>query len=234
MFSYIYNESKENSIRRENKLITVGGMIGSGKTTVTKLLAKELGFAPYYENVEGNDILPLFYTASAEEKRIKRYPFLLQLEFLNSRFESIKDGLTNENDVVMDRSIYEDWYFARVNTDIGDISKQEFVIYEKLLNNMMQELEELPKKKPDLMVYLSISFEETLNRIGIRGREFEQDKGLYDYYYQLWSGYDEWVQDFYKKSDILVLNMDKLDIINNSKHRELLVSEVRKVYNKKI
>lgn len=229
MFEYI--EEKRDDIRRgrDFNLITIGGMIASGKSTMTEFLAKELDMEPYYEKVDDNDILPLFYMASKEEQEKKRYPFLLQLDFLNSRFEIIKSALLSDRDVVMDRSIYEDWYFAKVNNEIGDISNQEFKIYEKLLNNMMQELDELPKKSPDLMIYLKISFEETMKRIGIRGRDFEQDEGLYDYYYELWKGYDDWVYSIYDKSNILVVDMDEIDISNNDEDKKLVLNEVKKV-----
>lgn len=232
MFKYV-NVKRDNDkkITRNNTMITVGGMIGSGKTTVTNLIAEEMGFEAYYENVENNDILPLFYTASDEDKEKYRYPFLLQLEFLSSRFESIKKALTTNKNIVMDRSIYEDWYFARVNTDIGDISEQEFKIYEKLLNNMMQELEELPQKEPDLMVYLKISFEESLRRIGMRGRDFEQDEELYEYYLTLWSGYDNWVMNHYKNSDILIINMNEIDLELYPEQSELVLKEISKCIN---
>ena len=81
---------------RKHIVLTVGGMIGAGKTTVTKLIADRLDFTAYYEDVDNNQILPLFYTATPEEQERKRYPFLLQLEFLNSRFRVIKDVLLDE------------------------------------------------------------------------------------------------------------------------------------------
>ena len=148
-------------------VIVVGGMIGAGKTSVAKLLGQELGSDVFFEQVDNNPLLELFYTASEEEEQEKRYPFLLQLTFLSSRFRSIKEALVDKNNV-LDRSIYEDWYFCKVNYDIGRISELEFKIYEELLNNMMEELDELPKKAPDLMVYLHGSFEEILRRIGTR------------------------------------------------------------------
>lgn len=209
-------------------LVTVAGMIGAGKTTVTDLLAVELGLTPYYEEVEDNKILPLFYTASEEEQQTKRYPFLLQLEFLNSRFRNIKDALITDHKV-LDRSIYEDWYFAKVNRDLGKISDAEFKIYEKLLNNMMEELQELPKKSPDLMVYLKISFDKVLERIAERGREFEQDKELYDYYYTLWKGYDDWVISHYNHSHVYVVDMDEIDIVDSDKDKKDLADRVAQV-----
>lgn len=230
MFYYIDNEPIRENKGRESTLITIGGPIGAGKTTITDLLRDELGFKAYYENVEGNDILPLFYTASPEEQASKRYPFLLQLEFLSSRFDIIKQALRTDQDIIMDRSIYEDWYFAKVNTNIGNISKLEFGLYEKLLNNMLEELHELPKKAPDLMVYLKISFEKKLERIGKRGRDFEQDESLYNYYYELWKDYDDWVMNHYKESHVLIIDMDEIDVETNPEHRKLVVDEVRKRY----
>ena len=145
-------------------LITIGAMIGAGKTSLAELVANHFNSEVFYESVDDNPILPVFYTASEEEIQTKRYPFLLQLWFLNTRFKSIKEALIKDNNV-LDRSIYEDWYFAKVNKDLGRISDLEFSLYEDLLNNMLEELEELPKKSPDLMIYLSGSFENksTLN-----------------------------------------------------------------------
>lgn len=207
-------------------ILVIGGMIGAGKTSVAELLGKSLNSEVFYENVDDNEILPLFYTASEEEQHLKRYPFLLQLDFLSSRFKSIKEALHNKNNV-LDRSIYEDWYFAKVNTALGRISASEFNIYEKLLNNMMEELQELPKKAPDLMVYLQGSFETILYRIGLRGRDFEQDQGLMDYYKALWQGYDNWVTDHYKASDVLVINIDRIDVVNNSEDADFVVKLVK-------
>lgn len=233
MFKYIQNEERTNTKGRENTLLTVGGMIGAGKTTITNLIADELGFEPLYENVDNNDILPVFYTSSEEESQKHRYPFLLQLEFLNSRYSTIKHGLQSENDIIMDRSIYEDWYFAKINTEIGNISPLEFKLYKKLLDNMLEELQSIPKKSPDLMIYLEISFETTLERIRSRGRDFEQDQELYDYYYKLWKGYDDWVHNHYDQSDVLIINMDEIDVESNPEHQTLVIEQIRKFYDSK-
>lgn len=227
MFEYIENDRIKKEKGLESTIITIGGMIGAGKTTITNLLSDELGCVAYYENVDGNEILPLFYTASPEEQAEKRYPFLLQLEFLNSRYSIIKQALKAEEVIVMDRSIYEDWYFAKINTQIGNISELEFTLYEKLLNNMLEELEELPKKAPDLMVYLKISFNKTLERIGKRGRDFEQDESLYEYYYTLWKDYDDWIMNHYDQSNVLIIDMDEIDIEKHPEHKKLILDEIK-------
>ncbi|UJF35881.1 deoxynucleoside kinase [Paenibacillus hexagrammi] len=207
-------------------VIVVGGMIGLGKTSVATLLGQELQSDVFFESVDDNPILPLFYTASPEEIEKKRYPFLLQLHFLNTRFRAIKAALVH-NQNVLDRSIYEDWYFAKVNRQLNRISQLEFEIYEGLADNMMMELAELPKKAPDLMVYLKASFETVIHRIGLRGRSFEQDQSLVDYYRHLWSGYDEWVMNHYHASDVLIVDMDRMDIVQRPEDAMTLVNDVK-------
>ena len=206
-------------------LITIGAMIGAGKTSLAELVANHFNSEVFYESVDNNPILPVFYTASEEEIQAKRYPFLLQLWFLNTRFKSIKEALIKDNNV-LDRSIYEDWYFAKVNKDLGRISDLEFSLYEDLLNNMLEELEELPKKSPDLMIYLSGSFETILERIKKRGREYELDEALVSYYYTLWEGYDNWVKHHYKASEVLIINIDEIDYVNNEEHKQKVLSMI--------
>lgn len=206
-------------------VIVVAGMIGIGKSSVAKILGEHFGSEVFYESVEDNKVLPLFYTATDEEIASKRYPFLLQLWFLDTRFKSIKQALTNKNNV-LDRSIYEDWYFAKVNKGLGRISDLEFEIYKNLLGNMMEELAELPKKSPDLLVYLKGSFETVLSRINKRGRGYELAPELVDYYRLLWQGYDEWLEKHYKYSDVIIIDMDKMDVVNNLSDREKLVAQV--------
>lgn len=206
-------------------LITIGAMIGAGKTSLAELVAEHFKTDVFYESVDDNPILPLFYTATEEEIQTKRYPFLLQLWFLNTRFKSIKEALVHDNNV-LDRSIYEDWYFAKVNKDLGRISELEFSLYESLLNNMLEELEGLPKKAPDLMVYLSGSFETILERIKKRGREYELDESLVAYYYELWKGYDNWIHEHYNASEVLIINIDEIDYVNNEEDKQKVLAMI--------
>lgn len=206
-------------------LIVVGGMIGLGKTSVAEVLGEHFNSEVFYESVEDNKILPLFYTATPEEIQAKRYPFLLQLWFLDTRFKSIKKALVNDNNV-LDRSIYEDWYFAKKNMELGRMSELEMEVYENLADNMMEELKELPKKAPDLMVYLKGSFETVLNRIKRRGRDYELDEALVEYYKFLWKDYDDWVMNHYSASQVLIIDMDKTDIVGNLEDRNNMIKEV--------
>lgn len=207
-------------------VIVVGGMIGLGKTSLSKFISEELNSDVFYEDVENNPILPLFYNMTDEEIKSKRYPFLLQLYFLNSRFKSIKLAFKNKNNV-LDRSIYEDWYFCKKNMELGRISELEMSIYESILNNMMEELEFFPKKSPDLFVYLKGSFDTVLNRILLRGRSYEVDHSLIEYYKYIWEGYDNWMYNIYNKSEVITVDMDKFDIVNNKEHRQKVMNEIK-------
>lgn len=206
-------------------LIVVGGMIGLGKSSVAEILGEHFNSEVFYESVDDNPILPLFYSETEEEIQKKRYPFLLQLYFLNTRFKSIKEALVNDNNV-LDRSIYEDWYFAKKNMELGRINDLEMKIYEDLLHNMLEELEELPKKAPDVMVYLKGSFDTVLKRIALRGREFEIDESLKEYYNFLWKDYDDWVNNYYNASEVVVIDMDNMDVVNNEADKDKLIELV--------
>ena len=211
-------------------VITIAGFIGGGKSSLAKILSEHLNSEAFYESVDDNPILPLFYTASKEEINLNRYPFLLQLWFLNTRFKSIKKALVDKNNV-LDRSIYEDLYFCQVNYELGRISELEFEIYKSLLNNMLEELDELPKKAPDLMIYLKGNFETFLSRIVGRGREYELDEELYDYYYKLWQGYDNWIQEYYTLSEIVVIDIDKYDYVNNQEDKKEVLKLITDALN---
>ena len=200
--------------------IVIGGMIGLGKTSVADTLNahfKRNGIESkvFYEAVDNNPILPLYYELTPEELDARRIPFLLQLFFLNKRFKTVKDCVSWNDPIytIQDRSIYEDWYFAYVNKNLGRISELEFKIYEELVENMMEELNELPKKAPDLMVYLKGSFDTVIDRIMARGRSFEINPELKEYYFEVWKGYDDWVINNYNASDVLIIDMDYTDVV---------------------
>ncbi|PTQ80934.1 deoxyadenosine/deoxycytidine kinase [Trichococcus patagoniensis] len=188
----------------------MAGMIGAGKSTYTEMISRRLGTEAFFESVDYNPILDKFYDNP------QKWAFSLQIYFLNTRFRSIKAALTDDNNV-LDRSIYEDALFTRVNHLQGNISKDEMDIYNDLLANMMEELEGMPRKAPDLLIYLEGSFEKILEHIRKRGREFEQiedDPELLAYYELLYNNYEQWFQE-YDQSAKIKIDIDTFDIINN-------------------
>ena len=189
-------------------MLTVAGVIGAGNSTFTKELAGELGTKPFYEPVGGNPVLPLYYSDP------EKYGFLLQIYFLNKRFKMIKAAY-KENNNILDRSIYEDLLFTTINHENGNFTDEEFDTYKSLLDNMMEEIEGLPKKAPDLMIYLDVDFDTMLSRIKLRGREFEQfddNKELKNYYHQVWEEYQKWYDD-YDLSAKIKIDVAKHDLV---------------------
>lgn len=188
-------------------VIVLAGMIGAGKTTYTTMIAEELGTEPFYESVDNNPILEKYYADP------EHYAFALQIFFLNKRFRSIKKALYHKNNV-LDRSIYEDALFTQINYEDGNMSAEELDLYLELLDNMMEELDGMPKKGPDLLIYLRGSLQTHLDRIKQRGRSYEQVEGnqdLLDYYIKLHSRYDDWF-NAYDKSETLVVDIDSTNL----------------------
>lgn len=207
-------------------MLVIGGMLSLGKSSVAKILGEEFGTKVFYESVEDNPFLPLFYTLTEEELSARRIPFLLQLYFLKTRYRDIRQALLDDNNV-LDRSLYEDGYFCKKNMEMGRISEEEYGLYLGLMEEMMIEIESLPKKSPDLMIYLKGSFETVLHRISLRGREYELDDSLKSYYFDLWKDYDDWVYNHYNASEVLVVDMDTTDVVNNIADRDRVVQAVR-------
>ncbi len=202
-------------------VIVLSGPIGAGKSSLTSVLAKYLGTKPFYESVDDNPVLPLFYADP------EKYAFLLQVFFLNTRFRSIKDALTDDNNV-LDRSIYEDALFFQMNADIGRATQEEVDTYYELLNNMMSELDHMPKKNPDLLVHINVSYDTMLKRIQKRGRPYEQlsyDSTLEDYYKRLLRYYKPWYEK-YDYSPKMEINGDKLDFVTNEDDREIVLDQI--------
>lgn len=217
---------------KTSTLITLSGMIGSGKTTLSKVISERFGLDLYEEPVD-SPILKQFYLASQEEQAINRYPFLLQLDFLASRYHILQTASDKDVVAVIDRSLQEDYHFAKVNTDIGNIRPIEFEAYERVFNTMMDEVGITIHKTPLVLVYLEGSFETVLHRIQTRGRDFEMGDELVDYYYRLWSGYKEWI-DNYEGGRVYRINIDEVDVLNKSEDCERVLKEIEEIVNEQV
>ncbi|MET1203040.1 deoxynucleoside kinase [Enterococcus faecalis] len=205
-------------------VIVLAGTIGAGKSSLTALIANRLGSEAFYESVDDNEVLPLFYAEP------EKYAFLLQIYFLNKRFDSIKQALTHENNV-LDRSIYEDSLLFHLNADLGRANETEVKVYDDLLQNMLQELPYAAhKKRPDLLVHIRISFPKMLERIKKRGRPYEQietDPTLYDYYKMLNERYDQWYED-YDESPKIQIDGDKYDFVEDPEACQYVLALIEK------
>lgn len=204
-------------------VLVLAGTIGAGKSSLTEMLAEELETQAFYESVDDNKVLPLFY------ENPQKYAFLLQIYFLNKRFDSIKKALSDNNNV-LDRSIYEDSLLFHLNADLGRADETEVEVYDDLLKNMLEEIDSLSfKKRPDLLIHVKVSFDKMLERIKKRGRQFEQleyDPSLYDYYKELNSRYDTWFEAF----DIcpkIQIDGDKYDFVENEQSKIQVLQQIK-------
>ncbi|MBI1267076.1 MAG: deoxynucleoside kinase [Cryomorphaceae bacterium] len=183
--------------------LAIAGNIGSGKTTLTTLLAKHYKYQPHYENVDDNPYLNDFY------KDMQRWSFNLQIYFLNSRFSQLMDLRKSGAKIIQDRTIYEDAYIFAPNLHaMGLMTTRDFENYMDLFSLMDEFL-----NPPDLMIYLRASVPALVANIQKRGREYEEAIRL-DYLTRLNERYEAWIST-YDKGKLLIIDID-----NNRFHEE--------------
>jgi deoxyadenosine/deoxycytidine kinase len=207
----------------DETMLLIAGTIGAGKSSLTDMLSQEMNSKPFYENVDDNEVLPLFYSNP------EKYTFLLQIFFLNKRFLAMKDAL-QQADNVLDRSIYEDSLLFHLNADLGRVSADEVLQYDNLMETMLKELEHAaPKKRPDLLVHIKVSFDVMLDRIEKRGREYEQvatNPELLAYYRMVDERYQEWYDNF----DIcpkIQIDGDRYDFVADPQAAEIVIKQIK-------
>lgn len=185
--------------------IAIAGNIGSGKTTLTNMLAKHYGWKPRFESVTFNPYLEDYY------KDMKRWSFCLEVYFLKERFKDCLEIADSNDVIVQDRSIFEGVYvFAANNMAQGNLSKQDYETYMNLFSAMMS-----VTPKPDLMIYLKSSLQHLVAQIQKRGREYEQSMPI-EYLQGLNQRYDDFIYNKYK-GRVLVVEADGIDFKENPK-----------------
>ncbi len=181
--------------------IAIAGNIGSGKTTLTRMLAKHYGWTPKFESVDYNPYLADFYEDMA------RWSFNLQIYFLNKRFQDVVAIAKGGETVVQDRTIFEDArIFAPNLHEMGMMSDRDFDNYSELFDLMMSLV-----GKPDLMIYLRSTIPGLIAQIEKRGREYEQGIRI-DYLSGLNKRYEEWISGYDGK--LIIIDKDNCDFLN--------------------
>jgi deoxyadenosine/deoxycytidine kinase len=196
--------------------IAVAGNIGTGKTTLTRMLSDRFSLNPHFEAVTDNPYLADFY------KDMTRWSFPLQIFFLNNRFSAHQKISQDTQSSIQDRSIYEDAnIFARNLYEQGSMEKRDYENYLQIYSTMCQFLQ-----PPDLVVYLRKSLPRLKEQITLRGRDYE--KAIPDTYLaNLNRYYDEWM-DQYQLGRKLVIESDELDFVSHRKDFEFIVERVLK------
>lgn len=194
--------------------IAIAGNIGSGKSTLTCMLARHYGWEARYEAVDHNPYLEDYY------RDIHRWSFNLEVYFLKERFRDLLAIAQADHTIVQDRSIFEGVYvFMRNNKAMGHLSDRDYTTYMELFEQMMSVV-----KYPDLMIYLRASVPHLVGNIQRRGRDYEQTMKL-EYLENLNMCYDDFIYKMYK-GRVMVLDKDSLDFQNNPRDFAQIVDRI--------
>ena len=182
--------------------IVIAGNIGSGKTTLTRMLAHHYGWEPRMESVVNNPYLSDYY------QDMKRWALNLEVFFLKERFRDILAIEQSKKTIIQDRSIFEGVYiFAANNHDMGNMSDRDFDTYMGLFRSMMMVI-----NQPDLLIYLRATVDHLVDNVHKRGRGYEQNMRL-DYLSNLNERYDKFVNSY--KGTKLVIDVNNIDFVRS-------------------
>jgi deoxyadenosine/deoxycytidine kinase len=193
--------------------IAIAGNIGSGKTSLTEIIAQRLGFKPYFED-DKNPYLVDFY------EDMTNWSFNLQIYFLSKRLRSVKAIRAEKVNVVQDRTIYEDAYiFAHNLHQMGLMTTRDYSTYMDIFELAVEEL-----PQPDLLIYLKGSVTTLISQIQRRGRAYEMSISE-DYLSRLNLLYENWIKNVYK-GKLLVIDVDKEDFVLVPENLNRIISQV--------
>ncbi|MBX7180918.1 MAG: deoxynucleoside kinase [Bacteroidia bacterium] len=194
--------------------IAIAGNIGSGKTTLTSMLAKHYGWEARYEDADDNPYLNDFYDD------MHRWSFNLQIYFLNSRFYQVEEIRNSGKKVIQDRTIYEDANIFAPNLHaMGLMSTRDYENYVSLFRLMSSYV-----KAPDLLIYLRASVPTLVSQIQKRGRDYENSIRL-DYLKRLNERYEAWIND-YSMGKLLVIDVDNNKFAENQEHLGEIINKI--------
>ena len=194
--------------------IAIAGNIGSGKSTLTRLLAKHYGWEPRFEAVDHNPYLEDYY------RDIHRWSFNLEVYFLKERFRDLIAISQTDHTIIQDRTIFEGVYvFMENNRAMGNLSDRDYHTYMELFEQMMSVV-----RLPDLMIYLRASVPYLVGNIQQRGRDYEQSIQL-EYLQNLNDRYDDFIYHKYK-GRVITVEKDQLDFINRPKDLAQVIDRI--------
>ncbi|WP_161541954.1 deoxynucleoside kinase [Rhodothermus marinus] len=204
----------ERAATSRKKHIAIAGNIGSGKSSLTKVLSEYFKWEAVYERVDDNPYLADFYND------MRRWSFNLQIFFLSSRFRQQRQIEASPHSVVQDRSIYEDAeIFARNLYEMGLMSQRDYENYVALFEIMTSFL-----KPPHLLIYLRASVPTLVRHIQARGRPYETAIRI-EYLERLNRHYEDWIAR-YDLGPKMIIDVDELDFVNREEDRREVIRRV--------
>ncbi|MEE2828333.1 MAG: deoxynucleoside kinase [Myxococcota bacterium] len=181
--------------------IGIAGMIGAGKSTLATALGEHLGIDVYYEPVQDNEYLEDFYRDTA------RYSFATQIYLLNRRFQQHQEIIWKGRSAVQDRTIYEDSVFAKMLVGLNLMEERDYRNYQSLFQHMSNFM-----CRPNVIVYLDVSAERSMERINMRSRDVESGISL-EYLEALYRGYEEFISDISKLTPVIRVDYDRFPTV---------------------
>jgi deoxyadenosine/deoxycytidine kinase len=214
-------------------MLYILGSIGAGKTTLTQMLAKDMGVNAYYEDVNNGlvrDMLEEFYSAGIESR--KRVSAMLQVAFLTVRFQQALKAVRERN-AILDSNLTSDFIMCTHLYKRGEMDYASYKAYMALNQIMQGQLDSEPYNgKPDVIVYLDIDPEHELDEIQRRGRDMEdvrKDPKLVDYYHSVNRAYKDWAAGGDVQAPLVTIQRDKYDFVNSVEDRNVVLNKIEQV-----
>ncbi len=198
--------------------IAISGNIGSGKTSLVEMLSSRLGYEPFFERID-NPYLDSFYQDMA------RWSFNLQMSFLSKKTLQVKEIMDSKNDIIQDRTIFEEAYvFVRNLNRMGLMSTQDYELYMTFFDLLAAGI-----RRPDIIVYLKASIPTLISQIRRRGREYEM--GIQPEYLEgLNELYDDWIAGY--DGRVIIVDVDRYDFVLSADHFDIITEKIVSEINK--
>ncbi|MCX4359162.1 MAG: deoxynucleoside kinase [Rikenellaceae bacterium] len=192
--------------------IAISGNIGSGKTSLVEMLSSRLGYEPFFERID-NPYLDSFYQDMA------RWSFNLQMSFLSKKTLQVKEIMDSKNDIIQDRTIFEEAYvFVRNLNRMGLMSTQDYELYMTFFDLLAAGI-----RRPDIIVYLKASIPTLISQIRRRGREYEM--GIQPEYLEgLNELYDDWIDGY--DGRVIIVDVDRYDFVLSADHFDIITEKI--------
>lgn len=196
----------------KNNFIVIEGNIGSGKTTLSKMIAEKYEAKLVLEEFDENPFLPKFYENS------EKYAFPLEMSFLAERFQQLNETLLNR-DLFKQLTIADYYVFKSLIFSEITLTKDEYILYRKFFHIMYTDL-----IKPDLYVYLYQTTDRLLENISRRGRQYEQNINR-NYLNKINQSYMKYIKE-HSYLNVLILDVSEVDFIQNDSIKEKIISKI--------
>lgn len=200
------------SLEQKYNYIAIEGNIGSGKTTLAKMIGNEFNAKLVLERFADNPFLPKFY------KDKDRFAFPLEMSFLADRYQQLSDDIAQfdlfKNLIVSDYYIFKSLIFSQIT-----LQKDEYNLYRRMFDVMYKEI-----TKPDLYIYLYQNTDRLLENIKKRGRDYEKDIKS-SYLDKIHKGYFNFIKTE-QNLNTLIIDVSDMDFVKNNEHYNSILKKI--------